>query len=111
MNAAERKVVHMELSCLERNSTITLCLHGELDHHAAQNILLQVGDLIDGRRPERFVLDMSGVSFMDSSGIAVILGAFRRMNEIQGEFHAVKINAQARRVLTAAGIDRIVSLD
>jgi stage II sporulation protein AA (anti-sigma F factor antagonist) len=101
----------MELSCLERNSTVTLCLHGELDHHAAQNILLQVGDLIDGRRPERFVLDMSGVNFMDSSGIAVILGAFRRMNEIQGEFQVIKLNMQARRVLTAAGIDRVITFE
>ena len=96
---------------MEKNSTVTLCLHGELDHHAAQNILIQIGELIDGRRPERFVLDMGGVSFMDSSGIAVILGAFRRMDEIQGEFQVMKVNAQARRVLTAAGIDRVISLD
>ena len=101
----------MELSCLEKNSTVTLQLHGELDHHAAQKILRQIGELVDGRRPERFVLDMGGVDFMDSSGIAVILGAFRRMKEIQGDFQVVRVNTQARRVLSAAGIDRMITFE
>ena len=68
-------------------------------------------DAIAERLPAKLVLDMSGVTFMDSSGIAVLLRARRQMEHTGGTLRVTAIPAQARRVLDAAGIGRLISLD
>jgi stage II sporulation protein AA (anti-sigma F factor antagonist) len=90
--------------------TLNLALTGEIDHHAAQSVILDIGRAVDAYLPRRCVMDMGGVSFMDSSGIAVILGTHRRLREIGGELEVVHVPRQASRVLRAAGVDRIVPL-
>ena len=56
------------------------------------------------------ILDFSGVTFMDSSGIALILRSQQRMQLLEGSVVLRNIPAQARRVLDAAGIGRLVSI-
>ena len=56
------------------------------------------------------ILDFSGVTFMDSSGIALILRAQQRMQLLEGSMLVRNVPAQAKRVLDAAGIGRLVSI-
>ena len=49
-------------------------LSGEVDHDAAQSLRIQLDDALVSRTPQTLVLDFSGVGFMDSSGIGLILG-------------------------------------
>jgi len=100
----------MHFECQTDRESVTLKLKGELDHHAAMQTLRHVSEQIDSRRPTSLCLDMRGVSFMDSSGIAVLLGSYRRMMEIGGRFKAVGVSDQARRVLSTAGVDRLIAL-
>jgi len=65
---------------------------------------------IEQNLPSRTVLDLGGVSFMDSSGIAVVLRARRRMDALQGSLAVVNIPDQAVRVLETAGLGRYVDL-
>ncbi len=89
---------------------LALGLDGELDHHAAKAIIREIGELVDSKLPLRCVLDLEGVGFMDSSGIAVILGLYRRIYEIGGELSVVNVQSQSFKVLSAAGVDKIVPL-
>ena len=63
---------------------------------------------IDAALPIRLVMDMAGVTFMDSSGIALILRAQQRMQLMDGSLLVRNIPPQAKRVLDAAGIGRLV---
>jgi len=47
---------------------------------------------------------------MDSSGIALILGTLKRMKELDGQLEVKNLQGQAKRVLTAAGIQKIIDL-
>ena len=85
-------------------------LTGELDHHAARKAILDAERAIDAALPLKLVLDFSGVTFMDSSGIALILRAQRRMQALGGSMLVCHVPDQARRVLIAAGIDRLVTI-
>ena len=60
--------------------------------------------------PSKTILDMAGITFMDSSGIAVVLRAKRRMEALQGALLVVNIPRQAARVLETAGMSRYVDL-
>lgn len=89
---------------------MTARISGEVDHHGAREIMEELDREIDARLPRRLALDLSGVTFMDSSGIAVLLRAWRRMNELEGELTVGGIPVQPRRVLDAAGVGRIITL-
>lgn len=100
----------MKVVCREEGKQITIFLQGDLDHHAARHVMGEIGRAIDTRLPVHCVLDMQNVDFMDSSGIAVVLGAHRRMKEIGGKLEVFRVPAQAKRVFSAAGIERIVQM-
>ena len=88
----------------------TIRIDGELDHHSAGKVIDDIEVLIGGRFPRELVVDMSAVSFMDSSGIAIVLGAYRRMMQVEGSIRLVNIPKQAAKVLKAAGIDKILKI-
>jgi len=100
----------MKVICREEGKHVTLQLRGELDHHAARLTMREIGRAMDTRLPMRCVMDFSGVEFMDSSGIAVVLGAYRRMRELGGELEIQHVPPQAGRVFTASGLDKIVTI-
>jgi stage II sporulation protein AA (anti-sigma F factor antagonist) len=83
---------------------------GELDHHAAKKAVNAIEEEIDAQLPSACVIDMRNLTFMDSSGIAVVLKTHRRMKEIGGSLVVENIGKQPRRVLDASGIDRIVKI-
>ena len=63
----------MEVSAKHEGQTLTFFLVGELDHHGAKGLLENLEREIERTLPLSLVLDFSGVTFMDSSGIAVAL--------------------------------------
>lgn len=100
----------MKISYGSKEGVLTLKLSGELDHHGAKSSISEITNKIESILPRECTLDLSGVTFMDSSGIAVILNTYRRMKEIDGTLSVVNIPLQASRVLKAAGIGNIVGL-
>ncbi len=93
-----------------REGCLRLSFQGELDHHSAEKALREAEGIIDRYLPKNCILDLSGLSFMDSSGIAVILRIHRRMAETGGRLLVDRPADQARRVLDAAGLNRIVPI-
>ena len=83
-------------------------LPGELDHHSARPGLNDIEQLLDEYMPRDVVLDMSGLTFMDSAGIALILRTERRMRQTGGRACIENPAKQPLRVLDASGIDRMI---
>ena len=101
----------MPITVTSRDSALIIALSGEIDHQAARDMMDSITDAIATRLPARLVLDLSGVTFMDSSGIAVLLRARRQMEHVGGSLRVTDIPAQARRVLDAAGVGRLITLE
>ena len=100
----------MEMRYKTENRQLTITLTGELDHHAAKELMESIDRCMEQNLPIKTLLDLGGLTFMDSSGIAVLLRARRRMNELEGGLTVSRIPAQPRRVLEAAGLGRIMEL-
>lgn len=92
------------------DGVMRLFLLGELDHHGAKEAMALISSRIDIYLPHECVLDMGGVTFMDSSGIAVVLKTQRAVSEIGGSFSVENVPKQAMRVLDTAGLSRIVNI-
>ena len=101
----------MEISAKHQGNQLELALTGELDHHGAKGLLACLEQEIQRSLPMVLVLDFSGVTFMDSSGIAVALRGWQRMRELGGSIVLRNAGPQPRKVLEAAGLDRFVTLE
>ena len=100
----------MEINAKSTGRKLLLELSGELDHQGAAQAIRELELALDAALPLYLALDLSGVTFMDSSGIALILRARRRMRTLGGSLLVCRVPQQARRVLDAAGIDRVVTI-
>ena len=99
----------MTVSYNENRGKLNIELFGELGHHEAIEAMENIAALYDCIMPVEVILDMSGVSFMDSSGIAVVMRT-KKLCDGDGITMAVKgAPKQALKVLSAAGITRLVS--
>ena len=100
----------MEINAKSVDRNLLLELSGEIDHHSARNAMREMELAVDAALPKKLVLDMTGVTFMDSSGIALILRAQQRMRLLDGSLLVYHVPEQAKRVLDAAGIGRLVTI-
>ena len=86
-------------------------LKGDIDHHSAVAIRSGVDTLLYRIRPRRLFLDLSGVDFMDSSGLGLIMGRYALMKEIGGDMVVTDPAAGVERVLKLAGLERMVRIE
>ena len=100
----------MKIYSAYKEGRLTISLRGELDHHAIRESIPVIEGLLDQYLPRDCVLDLGGLSFMDSSGIALILKLHRRLNAAGGRAWVENAAAQPLRVLDASGIDRVVRI-
>ena len=96
----------MEMTYTAQNRELTIHMSGELDHHAARGALVKLEEWIEQNLPRKVILDFGGLSFMDSSGIAVVIRTKRRMEALGGNLTVINIPRQAARVLETAGLGR-----
>ena len=85
-------------------------LKGEIDHHSAKSAREQLDSFIINMQPDVLAMDMSGITFMDSSGIGLIMGRQKLMKECGGSLEVRGPQSGIRRVLKLAGIERIVRI-
>ena len=100
----------MEMRYRTENRQLTITLSGELDHHAARGLMESIDRCMEQSLPFKTILDLGGLTFMDSSGIAVVLRCKRRMEALQGNLAVVNIPRQAAKVLETAGLGKYVNL-
>ncbi len=93
-----------------KEGRLTLFFQGELDHHEAAAALRRITRTLDDYLPRDCVIDMKGLTFMDSSGIALILKIARLMSETGGRAWVENASRQPMKVIDASGIERLVAV-
>ena len=101
--------MNVSTKCQDRN--LELCLKGELDHHGAQGILELIETSIQRYLPVVLILDFSGVTFMDSSGIAVVLRGWQKMKTMEGTVILRNVGSQPKKVFAATNIKSLVTME
>jgi stage II sporulation protein AA (anti-sigma F factor antagonist) len=98
----------MELNAQKRGARLSVQLSGELDHHSAEQTRIMLDTLLRDVTVHELVLDLSGMTFMDSAGIGVILGRFRKLSMRGGRMIVKGMNASVDRLFQMSGIYAIV---
>lgn len=100
----------MEINAKSTDRKLLLELTGELDHQGAAQAIRELELALDAALPLHLALDLSGVTFMDSSGIALILAAQRQDATLAGAFLVCRCPSRPGGSWDAAGIDRVVTI-
>ena len=101
----------MPVSCTQEDRRLVAEVSGELDHHGAKKIMEELDRQIDTVLPRELTLDLQGLTFTDSSGIAVLLRTWKRMGQLGGAFRVIHTPAQAKKVFQAAGLQRMIRFE
>ena len=99
----------MTVSYSENGGKLEIELFGELGHHEAIEAMENISALYECVVPKEVVLDMGGLSFMDSSGIAVVMKTKKLCDSDGIEVYVKNTPKHALKILSAAGITKIIS--
>lgn len=103
-----RRMANVKFSKSE--DTLTALVFGEIDHHGAREIRESIDREAEKLRPSTLTLDLSGVNFMDSSGLGLILGRYNHTKKLGIGFSVIDPSPSAERILSAAGAERIITI-
>lgn len=100
----------MVISTKQEKDVLTVFLKGELDHHTGVIVRERI-DMELLRTPVKLlVLDMAGVTFMDSSGIGLIAGRYHRVKSLGGDMRIANPGPALVRILKMSGIEQLMKI-
>jgi stage II sporulation protein AA (anti-sigma F factor antagonist) len=100
----------MSVRLILKGDTLTAMLGGEIDHHSAGEIRSEVDLTAASVKPKKLILDFSSVTFMDSSGIGLIMGRCKLMQLWGGRVEAANLPQNVARIVSLAGIDQLCTV-
>jgi len=83
---------------------------GELDLSVAENFRSELDCMLNNKQARHLILDFTDVTFIDSSGLGVILGRYKRLAEIGGTVQICGVNGQIAKILELSGLSRIMEI-
>lgn len=101
----------MSVEIISKGEVLTALLSGEIDHHTAAKTRQEIDTATALNMPSLLVLDFSAVSFMDSSGIGLVLGRYAKLRETGGKLHLANLPPNIYRLMKLGGMDRIATMD
>ena len=99
----------LNVSCTDGILTASLC--GELDHHGAVAVRTLIECEIQRQNPQKTVLDLTDLDFMDSSGLGLIMGRYALMQKLGGDFIISNPSDRVQRIFELSGLGRIIKIE
>ncbi len=98
----------MGTEIIHEENRMTVFIKGEIDHHAATEIRTETDGELERTAPELLVFDMSAVTFMDSSGVGLVLGRVRVMDQWGGKVLIASPSVRAEKILRLSGLGSLI---
>ena len=100
----------MEVKLMGEKRALLVKLDGELDHHMAEKVRAEVDDKMRSTNAVNIIFDFSELLFMDSSGIGVIMGRYKKARTLGGKVIVYGVNAAVLRLMEMSGLSKIIKL-
>ena len=90
---------------------VTAYLSGEIDHHTAKEMRETIDEAVEHNMPTLLVLDFKDVSFMDSSGIGLVMGRYRNLLKTGAELSIMGAPPNIAKMLKLGGIEKLAKIE
>jgi|SRR3712207_2325682 len=100
----------MDIRFEDVDNKLIAYMTGELDHHSAQEVRAKIDDRLIMHNINKLIMDFSGVTFMDSSGIGVVIGRYKKLSYNNGKVCITNVNENVKRVFELSGMFKIIDL-
>ncbi|MEQ2129214.1 anti-sigma F factor antagonist [Caldanaerobacter subterraneus] len=92
----------------KKDSTLVVKIEGELDHHEAERVKRAIDEEYEKKSCKNMIFDLKNLTFMDSSGIGVIIGRYKKVKNNGGKVAIVNANQHLKKVIEVSGLLRII---
>ena len=89
----------------------TVVIAGELDHYAAPQIRRMLDEVLDDESTTHLTLDLENLTFMDSSGIGVLLGRLRILHSRGGTLSVKNMQPSVEKLFRLSGLHRVIDVE
>jgi stage II sporulation protein AA (anti-sigma F factor antagonist) len=103
--------VSLSIDLEVKHNVLCIRLVGELDHHTAEDLRTKVTDSLEKNKINHIILNLEQLSFMDSSGLGVILGRYKQIKNSGGEMVVCSISPAVKRLFDMSGLFKIIRLE
>lgn len=94
-----------------KEDVLIVRLEGELDHHEAESLRNEWKDMMYHNPVKHVVLNLESMTFMDSSGLGVILGRYKEVLQLGGEMVVCSVSPSVNRLFEMSGMFKIIRLE
>lgn len=94
----------MQIKSKVNNRTLYVVLSGELDEHSASHTRLSLDDIFMAGDFDQVIIDLSELDFMDSTGIGVLIGRYKKMKSRNIPIYICNPSRQAERIFKMTGL-------
>ena len=101
----------MPVKIENQEGIITAFIMGDIDHHSAKEIRETIDFALESSLPETLILDFKDVTFMDSSGIGLVMGRYKLMQSMNGQLRIQNVSSHMKKVMRLAGLDKLATFD
>ena len=95
---------------LEDKTLLVEILSRELDHHVARDVKSEIDEILMKKQIDYIIFDFQYVNFMDSSGIGVIIGRYKKISSDKGTVSVININPRVKKVFDLSGMNKIINV-
>lgn len=94
-----------------KEDVLVVRLDGELDHHESEKLRQDWKEMIEQNPIKHVILNLGSVTFMDSSGLGVVLGRYKEVLQLGGEMVVCSISPAVKRLFDMSGMFKILRLE
>ena len=101
----------MSVTIKNKNDTLYILIKGEIDHHTAPGLRDAIDDaLVMNESANQVVLDFSGVTFMDSSGVGLVMGRYRLIAGKNKKLSVHNLSERDYKIMKMSGIEKLAEI-
>ncbi len=97
----------MNVTIESSGNLVIAYLYGEIDHHTAVHIRDKIDNALSFIKPKHLILDFKNVTFMDSSGIGLVMGRYRLLMNFHATLEIRNVTTQTKKIMELAGLGSI----
>ncbi|MGL4913544.1 MAG: anti-sigma F factor antagonist [Romboutsia sp.] len=95
---------------LDQKNLIIEFMSTELDHHITNEVRDEIDNILMSKPVKNIIFDFKNIKFMDSSGIGVIIGRYKKVSSEGGKVSVVNVNARVKKIFDLSGMNKIIGI-